>query len=182
MNKQITLFLLILTFFFAFALEKAEGASKSEIDRDSKAALETLYEKSPVARELQKTAKGILVFPKIVKAGFMFGGQSGDGALFKNGELVEYYNSSAASYGLQIGLQTFGYALFFMTDEDLNYLEKSKGWEIGSGPTLVVGDQGISGAFTTTTIQKGVQGFFFSQQGLMAGIGLQGTKITKINK
>ncbi len=95
---------------------------------------------------------------------------------------VGYYNTVAASYGLQAGVQSFGYALFFMSDEDLGYLEDSEGWEIGSGPSVVVADSGMANSFSTTTVQEGVFAFFFDQQGLMAGLGLQGTKITKIEK
>lgn len=160
----------------------AQAATKGEIDRDVEAALENLYKSSPGAKELGKQAKGILVFPKVLKGGFIFGGQYGEGALLKNGETAGYYNTVAASYGLQIGAQVFGYALFFMSDEDLAYVEGSSGWEIGSGPTVVVADAGMAGAFTTTTVRKGVYAFFFSQKGLMAGLGLQGTKISKMKR
>ena len=84
--------------------------------------------------------------------------------------------------GLQAGIQKFGYALFFMTDSTLSYLNKSDGWELGVGPSIVVVDVGAAGSLTTTTAKSDVYAFFFSQKGLMAGIGLQGTKITKINK
>ena len=160
----------------------AQAATKGEIDRDVEAALENLYKSSPGAKELGKQAKGILVFPKVLKGGFIFGGQYGEGALLKNGETAGYYNTVAASYGLQIGAQVFGYALFFMSDEDLAYVEGSSGWEIGSGPTVVVADAGMAGAFTTTTVRKGVYAFFFRQKGLMAGLGLQGTKISKMKR
>ena len=80
---------------------------------------------------------------------------------------------------MQAGIQEFGYALFFMNDQDLNYLDKSDGWEIGVGPSITVVDKGFAKSFTTTTSKKGVYAFFFEQRGLMAGIGIQGTKITK---
>ena len=118
----------------------------------------------------------------IVKGGFIIGAQYGEGALLKNGRTVGYYNTVAASYGLQAGVQSFGYGLFFMSDEDLEYLEDSEGWEIGSGSSVVVADSGMANSFSTTTVQEGVFAFFFDQQGLMAGLGLQGTKITKIEK
>ena len=158
------------------------AASKGEIDRSVEVALEDLYGSAPGASELGKSAKGILVFPKVVKAGFIIGGQYGEGALIKNGTTAGYYNTLAASWGLQAGVQSFGYALFFMTDRDLGYLEGSLGWEIGSGPTLVVADAGMAKSFTTTSLRKGVYAFFFSQRGLMAGLKLQGTKISKIKK
>ena len=160
----------------------AMAASAAEINRDAAAALQTLYEGTPGAKELGAKAKGILVFPSIIKAGFIVGGQYGEGALRKRDKTVAYYNTVAASYGLQAGAQSFGYALFFMTDSALRYLDKSDGWEIGTGPSIVVVDQGKAGALTTTTAQADVYAFFFSQQGLMAGLGLQGSKISRIKK
>lgn len=176
------MFILGLAFIGLDGTGTLHAATKGEIDRDVQAALETLYTSAPGARELGKQAKGILVFPKVVKGGFVFGGQYGEGALIQNGKTIGYYNSVAASYGLQAGVQSFGYALFFMSDEDLGYLDRSGGWEIGSGPSIVVADAGVAGALTTTTAKKGVYAFFFSQRGLMAGLGLQGTKISKMER
>jgi len=158
------------------------GASAAELNREAAAALQTLYEREPSAKTLGAKAKGVLVFPSIIKAGFVVGGQYGEGALRKGGKTVAYYNTVAASYGLQAGAQEFGYALMFMDDESLKYLDKSGGWEIGTGPSVVIVDEGMAKAMTTTTLQKGVYAFFFSQKGLMAGLGLQGTKISRINK
>ena len=93
-----------------------------------------------------------------------------------------YYNRVAASYGLQAGAQKFGYAMFFLTQTALDYLTKSKGWEIGVGPSVVVVDEGLARSLTTTTAKEEIYAFFFHQKGLMAGLGLQGSKITKINK
>ena len=160
----------------------AMGDSAAEINREAAAALKLLYDSEPAAKALGAKAKGILVFPSIIKAGFIVGGQYGEGALRKRDKTVAYYNTVAASYGLQAGAQSFGYALFFMTDSALRYLDKSDGWEIGTGPSIVVVDQGKAGALTTTTAQADVYAFFFDQQGLMAGLGLQGSKISKINK
>ena len=158
------------------------AASAAELNRDAAAALQALYEGTPAAKELGAKAKGILVFPSILKAGFIVGGQYGEGALRKGGKTVAYYNTVAASYGLQAGAQSFGYALFFMTDSALKYLDKSDGWEIGTGPSIVIVDEGMARALTTTTAKDDVYAFFFSQKGLMAGLGLQGSKISKINK
>jgi lipid-binding SYLF domain-containing protein len=156
--------------------------SAAEMDRDAAAALQALYAGTPRAKELGAKAKGILVFPTIIKAGFIVGGQYGEGALRKGGKTVGYYNTVAASYGLQAGAQSFGYALFFMTDSGLKYLDKSGGWEIGTGPSVVIVDEGMARALTTTTAQDDVYAFFFSQKGLMAGLGLQGSKISRIKK
>jgi lipid-binding SYLF domain-containing protein len=158
------------------------AASGDELNREAASALQTLYEQTPAAKELGAKAKGILVFPSIIKAGFLVGGQYGEGALRKGGKTVAYYNTVAASYGLQAGAQSFGYALFFMTDSGLRYLDKSGGWEIGTGPSVVVVDEGMARALTTTTLQSDIYAFFFDQKGLMGGLGLQGSKITKIAK
>ena len=162
--------------------DSAFAASAAEIDRDVDAALKELYVSSPAAKDLSTTAKAILVFPSIVKGGFMVGGQYGEGALLKGGKTVGYYNSVAASYGLQAGLQKFGYALFFMKDAALEYLDNSEGWEIGVGPSIVIVDKGTARALTSTTAKEDIYAFFFDQTGLMAGLGLQGSKITKIEK
>jgi lipid-binding SYLF domain-containing protein len=158
----------------------ALAASAKEIDRKATAALQKLYASTPKAKELAAKAKGILIFPSIVKGGFIIGGQFGDGALRVNGTTVNYYRSVAGSYGLQAGVQSFGYVMLFMDEASLAYLEKSDGWEIGSGPSVVVVDKGAGKTLSSTTLQSGVYAFIFGQKGLMAGIGLQGSKITKI--
>jgi len=158
------------------------AGTAAEIDRDVDSALQKLYDKTPAAKELAKVAKGILVFPDIVKGGLIIGGQYGEGALRVNGKTVGYYSSVAASYGLQAGVQSFGYALFFITDSALAYLKKSEGWEIGTGPSLVIVDAGAAASLTTTTAKSDIYAFFFDQKGLMAGIGIQGSKITKLDK
>jgi lipid-binding SYLF domain-containing protein len=156
------------------------AASAAKIDRDVNAALKGLMGSSPAAKELAKISKAVLVFPKIVKGGFIVGGQYGEGALRQGGKTVGYYNTVAASYGLQAGVQSFGYALFFVTDTALEYLNKSEGWEVGIGPSVVVVDEGFAKSFTTTTARDDVYAIFFDQKGLMAGLGLQGSKITRI--
>ena len=159
----------------------AVAATAAELTRASGAELNKLYARQPSAKVLGEKAKGILVFPAMVKAGFMFGGQIGEGALRKNGRVVAYYNSVAASYGFQAGVQAFGYAMFLMTNAAVEYLDKSGGWEVGVGPSIVVVDTGVARNLTTTTIQSDVYAFVFDQRGLMAGIGIQGSKITRIN-
>jgi lipid-binding SYLF domain-containing protein len=176
------LLVVALAFTVTTTARPAAAASKTEINRDVDAALAILYAKDPDARTLTSKAKAVLVFPSIVKAGFLFGAQYGEGALRQKGRTVGYYNTAAASYGLQAGVQTFGYALFFMTDSALQYLAKSEGFELGVGPSIVVLDAGAAKAFTTTTAQKDMYAIFFNQKGLMAGLGLQGTKISRIDK
>ncbi len=157
------------------------AASAGKIDAAVKTSLENLYAKSTAARTLGEKAKGTLVFPTITNGGFIVGGQYGKGSLLKAGKTAGYYNTVQASYGLQIGLQKYVYALFLMTDSAVKYLDKSSGWELGVGPTITIVDTGMAGSATTTTLKSEIYAFFFDQKGLMAGVGLQGTKISKIS-
>jgi lipid-binding SYLF domain-containing protein len=159
----------------------ALAASAAALDRTVDAAMHELLASHDAARSLARDARGILVFPQVVKGGFLFGGQFGDGALREGGRTTGYYRSIAASYGLQAGVQSFGYALFFMNEKALDYFHESHGFELGVGPSLVVLDQGAAGALTTTTARSDVYAIFFDQKGLMGGIGIQGTKITEIH-
>ncbi len=156
------------------------GMSAAEINRAVDEALKKLYKTSPQAVRLSKQAKAILVYPDILKAGMGIGGQHGEGALRKNGKTVAYYNTIAGSYGFQLGAQSFGYALFFMDDKGLEYLNNNEGWEVGVGPSLVVVDEGMANSTTTLTTKDTVYVFIFNQGGLMAGAGVQGSKITRI--
>ena len=160
--------------------EIALGASASEIDRNATQALNTLYQTTPGARALAGKARGVLIFPSIVKGGFIVAGEYGDGALRQGGRTKGYYRSVAASVGFQAGAQAYGYVLFFMDNDSLQYLNKSDGWEVGTGPSLVVLDKGFGKNLSTTTLQKGVYAYIFDQKGLMGGVGIRGSKITKI--
>ncbi len=159
----------------------AHAASARQISRDADQALRALYATQPKARELGKQAKAILVFPKIIKAGLIIGGQGGDGVLRVGGKTAGYYNIAAGSLGLQAGAQRFSYALFFMTNSALKYLQDSDGWSIGSGPSVVVMDKGAAASLTSTTLTQDVYAFPFGQHGIMAGLGLEGSKITRIH-
>jgi len=158
----------------------AIAEDRQKLDQSAREALQSLTKSNTAAGLLAGKAKAVLVFPSIVKAGFMFGGQLGDGVLLKDGRAVGYYNSVAASYGLQAGVQVFGYALFFMNEPALKYLDNSDGWEIGVGPSIVMVDAGMGKSLTSTTITQDVYAFIFDQKGLMAGLGIQGSKITKL--
>ena len=171
---------------FAFAVigplsvQSAQAASGSVLDQDAQAALSALYASHEGAKALGAKASGILVFPSITKAGFIVGGQGGDGTLFEKGKVTGHYNSGAVSVGLQAGVQTYGYALFLMSPADLAYLKKSDGWSLGVGPSIVVADAGFGKDASTTTLKSGVYAFIFDQKGLMAGMGVVGQKITRI--
>lgn len=166
--------------FFALAWT-ADAESAREMRRNAHQALSQLYASEPAAKALGEKAAGILIFPEIIKGGFMVAAQYGNGVLFKEGKAVAYYNTTSGSFGFQAGVQTFGYALFFMTKDDLHYLERSHGWELGVGPSITVVDVGIARSLSTTTARQGMYAFFFDQKGLMGGLGLQGTKITRIH-
>ncbi len=174
-------FLLLAAILASTGAPLARAAGRAELERDARQALQSLYAKNTAARLLGEKARAVLVFPTIYKAGFLFGGQIGNGVLEKHGKAAGYYNSVAASYGLQAGIQAFGYALFFMNDAALAYLDKSGGFEIGVGPSIVVVDAGLARTLTSTTITQDVYAFIFDQKGLMAGIGIQGSKITKLD-
>ena len=179
MRNQIVGLAMIFFIYNVFSPATALAASASAIDRDARAALADLYKKTPGSKALADKAVAVLVFPSIVKGGFIIAGQFGDGALRKNGKSVAYYRSLAASYGFQAGVQAFGYVLFFMDDASLQYLDNTAGFEVGVGPSLVVLDEGFGKNVSTTTLQKGVYAFIFDQKGLMGGMGIQGTKITE---
>jgi len=163
----------------------AQGAladTGAALQRDAKAAYDRLVAKVPAAKALGKDAVAVLVFPKITKAGFVIGGQYGEGVLLKGGKADGYYSTAGASYGLQAGAQQYGYAMFFMNQAGLDALNKADGFEIGVGPSVVVVDEGMGKTLTTTTARDDVYAFIFGQRGLMAGVGLQGNKITRISK
>jgi lipid-binding SYLF domain-containing protein len=117
----------------------------------------------------------------VTKAGLGVGGQYGEGALLQKGKAVAYYSTAGASVGLQIGAQTYGYAMFFMNPGAVAQLDKADGFEVGVGPSVVVVDEGMGKSATTTTMKDDIYAFIFGQKGLMAGLGIQGNKITKIN-
>jgi len=181
--RSLTLACVVVTAALASTVPRPAGAaSAADLTRDSAAELNKLYARQPSAKVLGDKAKGILVFPSMVKAGFMFGGQIGEGVRFEGKKTTGYYNSVAASYGFQAGIQSFSYALFFMTDDALQRLDAREGFEVGVGPSVVIVDQGVARSLTTTTLASDVYAIIFGQQGLMAGLGIQGSKITRIDR
>lgn len=165
----------------ALGMASAEAASAQQIAEDSLTALHRLYADDAKMRILGERAKAILVFPEIVKGGFFVGGQTGNGALLVGGKPTGYYNISAASFGFQFGAEAFSYALFFMSKDALDYLEQSRGWAIGTGPSVVVLEKGAAASISSTTLTHDVYAVPFGQKGLMAGVAIEGSKITHIN-
>lgn len=164
------------------AAQAAQAATAEDLDRDATQALNRLYATNAAAKAIGRQARAILVFPNIVKAGLVFGGSYGEGVLMKNGRAVDYYNSVSGSWGLQAGAQSYAYAVFLITPKAVEYLEKTDGWEIGVGPTVVIVDEGVAKNLSTTTLKDDAYAFIFSQQGLMAGISLEGSKVSRIKR
>jgi len=159
----------------------ASAASAKEIDAKVDTAIERFHAEIGGSREFTQTAKGVLVFPSVVKAGFGVGGEYGTGALRIGEKTSDYYSTTAASIGFQIGAQTKTIILCFMTDAALVDFRKSRGWEIGVDGSVVLIDVGTGGSIGTATAPAPVVGFVFGHSGLMANISLEGAKITKIH-
>lgn len=175
---------IVLTAFWSLAnlSQPAYGASAADLDRSSSEALQTLYRTNPVAEDIAKIAKAELVFPNIVRAGLIFGGGYGEGVLMRDGKVFDYYNSVSGSWGLQAGAQSYGYVVFLMNDRALSYLQKSMGWEVGVGPTVVMVNAGVAKNLSSTTLQDDAYAFIFNQQGLMASLSIEGTKVSHIKR
>nr|WP_274942243.1 lipid-binding SYLF domain-containing protein [Govania unica] len=160
----------------------ATAASSEDLDRDSRQALHQLYRTHPFAEQLSHKAKAILVFPNIIKAGLVFGGSYGEGELIRGNSVLGYYNSVTGSWGLQAGAQSYGYVVFLMNEKALEYIQETHGWEIGVGPTVVVVNEGAAKNLSTTSLKDDAYAFIFGQEGLMAGVSIEGTKISHIKR
>ncbi len=158
----------------------AHAATVADLNQDSNQAIERLISSNPVAAAVAKKARAILVFPNIVKAGLIFGGAYGEGELKVGSAVDGYYNSFTGSWGLQAGAQSYGYVVFLMNDKALSYIHQSHGWEIGVGPTVVIVDQGVAKNLSSTTMQDDAYAFIFDQKGLMAGVSIEGTKVSRV--
>ena len=161
---------------------QAQAASADDLNQDAAQALQTLYKAHPESEYLGKKAKAVLVFPKIIKAGLVFGGSYGEGVMLRNGQPSGFYNSVSASWGWQAGAESYGYVVFLMNDKAVQFLDKSKGWEIGVGPSVVVVNEGVAKNLSTSTLKNDAYAYIFDQQGLMASLSIEGTKISPIRK
>ncbi|RVT92290.1 twin-arginine translocation pathway signal protein [Rhodovarius crocodyli] len=159
---------------------RAQAATAAEIEAEVNAA-EARLRAMDNAAPLFRQAQSVLIFPRIIQGGFIVGGQFGEGALRRGGATQGYYNIAGASFGLLAGAQVGGLAMFFMNEQGLRALMNADGWEIGTGPSVVVLDHGVQANVTATTLREPVYAITFSQQGLMAALALNGTKITRIN-
>ncbi len=184
LRRVMTRFLLVAAATVSLATigSQAVAATADDLNRDATQALQLLYKTNPAVAAIAKTARAVLVFPSVVKAGLVFGGSYGEGVLTKGDKVAGYYNSVSASWGWQVGAQSYSYVVFLMNDKTLSYLDKSEGWEIGVGPTLVVLDEGAAKNLSSTTLKDDAYAFIFDQQGLMVGLSIEGTKITPIRR
>jgi lipid-binding SYLF domain-containing protein len=161
---------------------QAHAATAEDLNQDAAQALQALYRTHPESALFAKNAKAVLVFPKIIKAGLVFGGSYGEGVMTRDGRTVGYYNSVSASWGWQAGAESYGYVVFLMNEKAVQYLDTSKGWEIGVGPSVVVVNEGVAKNVSSSTIKDDAYAFIFDQQGLMASLSIEGTKISPIRK
>ena len=180
-RSMLTAAMILATLGGPLAVSDAHASSRARLTADGMRALRKLEATEPRSRRFARNARAVLVFPTIVKAGLVFGGQTGDGVLLSNGRAEGFYNISGGSWGLQIGGQTFGYALFFMNESSLRYLRRSGGFSVGAGPSIAVINKGAGADVDTTTLSQDVYAFPFNEKGLMADLTLKGTKITPIH-
>jgi lipid-binding SYLF domain-containing protein len=164
-----------------FALSTAHADDREKLVARARESLHELEGESDAARRAAKGAYAVLVFPGILKAGFVFGGETGNGVLFEHGKPTGFYNLTGGSWGLQIGGEDFAYALFFMKQSALDYLHQSEGWQAGTGPSITVVNKSAAGEIDTTTSTHDVLAFPYNGKGLMADLTFQGVKITHIH-
>ncbi len=164
------------------AMPVAAQTTVSALEVSARQALDRLTSTVPAANALNAKAVAVLVFPRITKVGLIFGGQHGEGVLFRNGKADGYYVNMGASWGLQAGAKQYGYAMFFMTEGALGALTSTGGFEIGIGPTVVVVDQGMAKQMTTMNLDSDIYAFIFTARGLMAGLGLRGNRISRASR
>ena len=167
------------------ALGTLAGCSTTEesritLEQAARASLDELYRTVPASRPLGDSSAAVLVFPRITQAGLIIGGRFGDGVMFKDGIATDFYRVAGGSLGLQAGAQTMSQVYFFTTPEALQTFENTAGWEVGAGLGVAVASVGASGQLNTSTLQAPVVVFVFGQAGLMAGIQVEGQKITRL--
>jgi len=158
------------------------AASKAEIDANVDAALEEFYGEAAAGRALAEQAAGMLVFPRVIKAGIGIGGEYGEGALIVGGSTVGYYSTASASIGFQLGAQVKSQIVLFMTDDALNNFQNSDGWEAGVDGSVAIVEFGTGGEISSNSAQQPIIGFIFSNRGLMYNLTFEGSKMTKINR
>jgi lipid-binding SYLF domain-containing protein len=172
----------ILSGFCFYCPRAASAATARETDVSVDVALERFYKDVKGAKAFANAAKGMLVMPNVKKAGFIVGGQYGEGALRVFGRSVGYYSLAAGSFGLQVGAQSMDMIIVFMTEEALRQFEASPGWEAGVDGNIALIDIGAGGSIDTTTAKEPIVAFVFDVKGLMADLSLKGAKFTRLEK
>lgn len=162
---------------------RAAGSSteqRDQIDAGIDATLPRLYDAAPESRQLVAKAAGVLVFPSVLGVSFGVGVEHGDGALRVGSKTADYYTTTTGSVGFQAGAQSQAIILLFMTRDALAKFRKSRGWTAGVDATVTVANIGANGSIDTATLQAPVVGFVLANVGLMAGVSIEGTKISKM--
>lgn len=162
--------------------DSAVAATAREIDVSVDVALEKFEAEVGGAKQLLASAKGVLVFPKVIKAGFGFGGEYGEGSLRIGGKTVDYYNTIAGSFGLQFGAQAKTIMIMFLDEGALKQFRESKGWKAGVDGSVAVIAIGAGTSLDTTKLNNPIVGFVLDQKGLMYNLTLEGSKFSKIDK
>ena len=157
------------------------AARRTAIDASVDSALSMLYQQEPGSRELVGRAAGVLVFPSVTEAGFIVGASRGTGALRVGGKSVSYHSTSSGSFGLQAGAQSSAVFLLFMTQDALRNFQNSRGWTIGADASVTLLTVGATANMTTATAQQPIIGYVLSNRGLLAGVRMDGTRITNLN-
>ncbi|GAB6061361.1 BPSL1445 family SYLF domain-containing lipoprotein [Deferrisoma palaeochoriense] len=181
-SRSPRLFWWFAAFLFLCLTPAAQAATAREIDVGVDVALERFQKEVVGAAALLASAKGVLVFPKVIKAGFGVGGEYGEGALRVGGKTVAYYSTAAASIGFQLGAQVKTVILLFLTQEALDGFRRSEGWEVGVDGSVALVNIGAGGTIDTTTLKKPIVAFVFGQKGLMYNLTLEGAKFTRVDK
>jgi lipid-binding SYLF domain-containing protein len=160
----------------------AQAKSAEQIDIEVNAALQDFKAKVAGADEFLAKAEGVLVFPKVIKAGIGIGGEYGEGALRIGGKTVDYYNTAGASIGLQLGGQARSQLIVFMAKDALDAFRTSSGWEAGVDGSIAVVQWGAGEDLSTVEVKDPIVAFIFGNKGLMFNISLEGSKFTKLDK
>ena len=174
------IFAWLATFTVMAASSKAEAASAAEIDDAVHDTLDTFFDQVGGARELVAKSAAVLVFHTVVKAGFVVGGEYGEGALVKRGRSIEYYNTISASFGFQLGAQARSVIIVFMTPEALDSFHRVDGWKVGVDGSVALITVGAGASIDTSRITNPIVGFIFDGKGLMYNLTLEGSKISRI--
>jgi lipid-binding SYLF domain-containing protein len=174
----------LVTLSLAFAVGPSASAESTaaEIDAKVDAALQRLKTELPGSKAILDKAKGVLVFSEVIKAGFVVAGEGGEGALRIGGKTAGYYSIFAGSVGLQAGGQKRDIIMAFLDAAELKKFQESSGWKAGVDGNVTLIDVGASATVDTATIKDPIVGFVVGQKGLMAGVSLDGSKITKLDR